>query len=113
MIGVTMTEYVSVDENVQTTELLSDQDIINEVTHMNDSDDDCESDQDEQPAPILPSLEEGAAACDSILNLIQSFDDADKVCNEMSKVKRYVMDKYINKLYTRQSNIQSYLKDFN
>ena len=67
---------------------------------------------DNESIRVSPYLEDGAAACDVIVNLLETFPASHEISREICKVKRFDMDKYIDRLYSRQTTVTAYLEDY-
>ena len=67
---------------------------------------------DNESIRVSPYLEDGAAACDVIVNLLETFPDSHEISRDISRVKRFDTDKYIDRLYSRQTTVTAFLEDF-
>ena len=111
---VTMDQYASVDDDVETCEQPSDDDIVADVvaasvptTAVSDGEEKDDDNEDENAESIqaAPSRAEAMTAVETLLRYLCSTAHSSDAQNKLSEVEQFVLKKHC----TRQMNIQDYI----
>ena len=115
LAGLNFADFVSADNEIPTTEPLTEDDIIEEISTRKDCDAASESDDDESEQEVtpIPSVSAMIDMTDSYQSYFEAQDDAAELLQLLAKFNNYLTGKQLKKkLQARQTTLTSDITSF-